>query len=138
MLKSKKPSDKPRSYRPISLLSCLYKIIEYIILFRIGPIIDQMLPMEQTGFTPGRDTTDQNLTLTSFVEACCEKRLKTGIVFFNLSAACDTVWYNGLMLKLIKRTIKLLKRMIGSRNFTVLLGGDLRKTRTIKNSVHRD
>ena len=102
-----------------------------------------MLSIEQASFTPGRDTTDQNLALTSFVEACFEKRLKTGIVFFDLSAACDTVWHNGLMLKLIKiikckKTIKLLKRMTGPRNFTALLIGDLRKTRTIKNGVLMD
>ena len=40
-----------------------------------------MLPMEQAGFKPGRDTIEQVLTLISFVEAGFEKRLKTGTVF---------------------------------------------------------
>ena len=82
ILKPKKPVDNLRSFRPISLLSCLYKTIERIILFCIDMIIDQMLPMEQAGFRPGRDTTEQVLALTSFVEAGFEKQLKTGTVFF--------------------------------------------------------
>ena len=89
-----------------------------------------MLPMQQADFSPGKNTTEQVLALTFFVEAGFEKRLKTGNV---LSAAYDTVWHNGLMLKLIKiikckKTIELLKRMAGPRDFTVLLGGDLSKT----------
>ena len=82
ILKPKKLADNPRSYGPISLLSYLYKLIERIILFRIRAIIDQMLPMEQTGFRPGRDTTEQVLAINSFVEAGFKKRLKTGTVFF--------------------------------------------------------
>ena len=57
--------------------------------------------MLQAGFRPGRDTTEQVLALTSFVEDGFEKQLETGTVFY-LSAAYDTVWHNGLMLKLIK------------------------------------
>ena len=49
ILKPKKPADNPCNYRPLFLLSCLYKLFERIILFRIGPIIDQMLLMEQAG-----------------------------------------------------------------------------------------
>ena len=111
-----------------------------IILFRIGPIIDKKLPIEQAGFRPGRDSIEQVLALTSFIETGFEKRLKTDTVFFDLSAAYDTIWHNGVILKLIKinkckNTIKLLKHMTGPRNFTVLLGGDLSKTRMIKNRV---
>ena len=94
ILKPKKPAGNPHSYRPISLLSCLYKLTECIILFCIGPIIDQILPIEQAGFRPTRDTTEQVLVLTSFIEAGFEKRLKTGTVFFDLPAAYDTAWHN--------------------------------------------
>ena len=78
--------------------------------------------------------------ITSLVETGFEKGLKTATVFFDLSAAYDTAWRNGLMLKQIKiiqckKTIKLLKHMTRPRNFTVLLGGNLSKTRMIKNGV---
>ena len=143
ILKPKKPVDYPRRFRPISSLSCLCKPIERITLFCIDMIIDQMLSMEQAGFRLGRDSTEQVLALNSFVEAGFEKQLKTGTVFFYLSAAYDTVWYNGLMLKLIKiikckKTLKLLKRMTGPRYFTELLGGGQSMTKTIKTVSHRN
>ena len=112
-----------------------------MILSRIGPIIERKLPMEQTSFRPGRGNTEQVLALTSLIETGFKKPFKTSTVFF-LSATYDTVWHNGLMLKLIKimkckKTLKLLKHMTGPRNFTVLLVGDLSMTKIIKNGVQQ-
>ena len=99
--------------------------------------------MKQISFRHDKDITEQVLALFYFVETMFEKRHKIGTVFFNLSAAYDTLWHNGLMLKLFKiiqckKTIKLLKRMTGPKKFTVLLGGDLSKARIIKMVSHKD
>ena len=99
---SRKTVDNPNSCIPVSLLSCLYKLTERIILFRIGPIIDKKIPPEQAGFRPGKDTTEQVLALSSLVETGFEKQLKTATVLFDLTGAYDTVWHNGLRLKLFK------------------------------------
>ena len=55
-----KPGKDPKmasSYRPISLLSMCYKLLERIILHRISPAVDEILNIEQAGFRPGRSNT---------------------------------------------------------------------------------
>ena len=50
-----KPGKDPKiasSYRPISLLSMCYKLLERIILHRISPAVDEILNIEQAGFRP--------------------------------------------------------------------------------------
>ena len=140
ILKPGKPASEPSSYRPISLLCCMFKLLERIILNRITPLIDQHIPLSQAGFRPNRSTTEQTLALTSFIETGFDKRQKTGVVLIDLSAAYDTVWTGGLMLKLAKiipcqKTLKLFSRMLGTRQFHVVLGGSRSKTRRIKNGV---
>ena len=98
-----KPGKDPKmasSYRPVSLLSMCYKLLERIILHRISPAVDEILNIEQAGFRPGRSTLDQVLALTTYVENSYQRRDKTGVVFLELTAAYDTVWHNGLLVKL--------------------------------------
>ena len=100
-----KPGKDPKmasSYRPISLLSMCYKLLERIILHRISPAVDEILNIEQDGFRPGRSTQDQVLALTTYVENGYQRRDKTGVVFLDLTAAYDTVWNKGLLIKLSK------------------------------------
>ena len=78
------------SYRPISLLSMCYKLLERIILHRISPAVYEILNIEQAGFRPGRSTQDQVLSLTTYVENGYQRRDKTGVVFLDLTAAYDT------------------------------------------------
>ena len=51
-----KPVADPKSYRPISLLCVPYKILERLIYACIEPLIDPLLPKEQTGFRRGKST----------------------------------------------------------------------------------
>ena len=64
IVKPMKSLGDPKSYRPISLLCILYKIMERLIYARIEPIIDPLLPQEQAGFRRGRSTVDQVTLLT--------------------------------------------------------------------------
>ena len=58
--------------------------------------------MEQAGFLAGRSTLDQVMALlTSDIEEGFANRKKTGLVLVDLSAAYDTVWHRGLILKLL-------------------------------------
>src|SRR5436190_200869 len=50
-----KPGKSPElvdSYRPISLLSVTYKLLERLIYNRISPILNENIPQEQAGFRP--------------------------------------------------------------------------------------
>ncbi|KAJ8350088.1 hypothetical protein SKAU_G00252180 [Synaphobranchus kaupii] len=65
ILKPGKPAYDPASYRPISLLCTSYKLFERLLLARISPLVEPVLPREQAGFRPGRSCTDQVIALTT-------------------------------------------------------------------------
>jgi hypothetical protein len=44
-----------------------------------------------------RVTYDSATLITSYIESGFQKRLKTGVVFVDLTAAYDTVWKDGLV-----------------------------------------
>ena len=61
-----KPLDSPASFRPISLISCVSKLFERIILSRLLFFLESnsILSPRQAGFRPGRSTLDQILYLS--------------------------------------------------------------------------
>ena len=132
-----KPLDDPTSYRPISLLCCCYKLLERLLLTRLAPIFESVIPPEQAGFRKKRNTCDQVLAHTSCIESGFQKKLKTGAV---LSAAYDTVWQAGLMMKLSKAikcrtTIRLIASLFSQRNFRVFLSNQVSRKRILKNGL---
>ncbi len=75
-----------------------------MILARLEPIIEPQLPNEQAGFHRGRSTVHQVVNLTNDIENCFEKGHKAGVILVDLTAAYDTVWHQGLTLKLLRTT----------------------------------
>ena len=69
---------------------------------RVEPIIDLLLPKEQTGFRSGKSNVDQIVLLTQNIEDSFEAKKKAGLVFVNLTAAYDTVWHRGFTCKLLR------------------------------------
>lgn len=140
ILKPGKPSDDPASYRPIALLSVCYKLLERLIYNRIYQTIDDIIPPDQAGFRSYRSCCEQVLALTSYIESGYQRGLKTSVAFVDLTAAYDTVWLDGLMLKL-KKTIprskltKLMGNMLRNRYFRVTLGQSTSKSYTIRNGL---
>lgn len=140
ILKPGKPANLPDSYRPISLLCCLYKLFERVVLTRLSPVLERYIPQDQAGFRPSRGTSEQVIALTSLIESGYEQKLKTGSVFVDLSAAYDTVWREGLMYKLAriipdKKMLRVLSLMTGCRYFCTYLGDEKSKMRKVKNGV---
>ena len=82
----KKPIEGPKSYHPISLLCVPYKILERLIHARVDPIVDPLLPREQTGFRRGRSTVDQTVLLTQNIEDLFEAKKMAGAVLVDLTA----------------------------------------------------
>lgn len=129
-LKPNKQPNLPENYRPISLLSCSYKLFERVILARIADVIDANIPKEQAGFRKNRSCCDQVLALTNYIELGFEREMKTGVVFLDLTAAYDTVWKRGVMFKLSKiipcrTTLTLFMNMLSDRSFQVEMNGSL-------------
>ncbi|KAF0769781.1 Uncharacterized protein FWK35_00009176 [Aphis craccivora] len=128
LLKPGKSSMEASSYRPVSLLSVSYKLLERLILNRIQPTLDKHIPIEQAGFRNNRGCVEQVLALTTLIEAEFQRILKTNVVFIDLSAAYDTVWREGLMQNFInivpcKRMSELLNNMLVNRMFQVFMDG---------------
>ena len=68
-----------------------YKLLGRILLTRIEPIADKLLPKEQAGFRKVCNTVDQVARLSETIENAFEKKEITGSVFIDLTAAYDTV-----------------------------------------------
>ena len=86
----------------ISLLCVPYKLLERLLLLRLEPVVDPQLPTQQGGFRRGCSTAQQVVKLTSDIEESYEGRRKAGLVLVDLTAAYDTVWHQGLALKLLQ------------------------------------
>jgi hypothetical protein len=121
-----KPGKDPSlaaSYRPISLLSVCYKLLERLILQRVSPSVEQILSPDQAGFRRNRSTCDQVAALTTFIENGFQRNLKTGAVFLDLTAAYDTVWHTGVLAKLTTSMpywfVRLVELMLRDRRFRV-------------------
>jgi hypothetical protein len=128
------------NYRPISLLSVGYKILERLILQRIQPLIDAAFPVSQASFQKNRSCTEQVMALTSHIEAGFERKLKTGTIFIDLTAAYDTVWRDELMLKFMRvvscsKISRLLNNMLSNRYLQVILGDKSSRWRRLNNGL---
>jgi hypothetical protein len=133
ILKPNKQPEDPKSYRPISLLSTMYKLLERVLLRRMKSKVDSKIPMEQAGFREGRNCCDQVLALTTHIEAGFQRGQKTVAAFLDLSAAYDTVWLKALIPKIYETTqcpytTRLIKSMLSNRSFRVYMGKDISKT----------
>jgi hypothetical protein len=125
-LNLEKGGSDPLHFRSTSLLSIVFSIFERMILQRIVPLIDAVVRVSQAGFRKNRSCTEQVLALTSHIAALFQSKLKTGVVFIDLTAAYDTVWRDSLMLKFIRvvsyaKLSNLLNNMLLNRFFQVFL-----------------
>lgn len=100
-----KPAQSPSSYRPISLLSSLSKLLERVILKRLNAHlnINHIIPPQQHGFRQLHSTSTQLHRITSHIKSTLRGRLSqsTGLVSLDIQKAFDSVWHNGLIYKLI-------------------------------------
>ena len=127
------------NYRPISLLSVCYKLLERLVLQRITPTVESTLSPDQAGFRSGRSTCDQVAALTTYIENGFQQQLKTGAVFLDLTAAYDTVWHTGLLAKLTQNMpywfCRLVELLLRGRRFRVHMGNDVSAWRNQVNGL---
>ena len=98
----KKDYHHAGSYRPISLTSCLGKLLEKIVERRIYAFVEhnKILDTEQEGFRKFRGTTNALLRLTQDIYNGYNKSQSTVGIFIDMEKAYDTVWRVGLLTKL--------------------------------------
>ncbi|GFW20292.1 probable RNA-directed DNA polymerase from transposon X-element [Trichonephila clavipes] len=100
ILKPDKDSALPSNYRPISLLSCLSKVYEFVLLQRLNQhcaAFNFIIP-QQCGFRPKCSTVHQLLRVTELIHSGFAKHEATGILFLDIAKAFDKIWHDGLLL----------------------------------------
>ena len=133
-----KPSSSTESYRPISLLPTLSKILERIIRFRIKQHTENnnIVPDTQFGFRPASSATHQIHRVVKDVRTGFEKEQSTGLVLLDLTCAFDSVWHDALIYKMCQNDfpmylIKLVRSFLNDRSFHVKVGHNVSTQRSI-------
>ena len=103
ILKKDKPPDDLGSYRPISITSCLGKLMERMINHRLYWWLEtsKLLSNNQAGFRSGFRTEDQLFRLSQRIVDGFQNKHHTTAVFVDLKQAYDRVWRKGLLLKMV-------------------------------------
>ena len=140
--KKSSPTQDPSNYRPISLTSCLGKLLERIIYTRLYNHIERnfLLIQEQSGFRKHRRTADNLFFLIQKITESFNRKKKICCLFFDISKAFDRVWHDGLIYKMIKMQlpkslISWTKSFLDSRLFCVNVNGQTSKDFPIKAGV---
>ena len=100
--KPDKDPQEPSSYRPISLLSCVGKVMERIVKHRLNQHAEEnrLLPEYQAGFRQKRSTTDNLLQLKHNIDLALDRNRHAALITFDIKGAFDVVWHQGLLWKL--------------------------------------
>lgn len=140
--KPNKPKQFPSSYRPISLLSCLSKILEKIIQKRLIYFTEatNAVPPYQFGFRPHHSTVHQLLRISETIVRGFERKEHSTVAFLDVGQAFDKVWHNGLFFKLKKIGLPkylqlLLKSFLNNRSFRVKINNSLSSAKPILSGV---
>ncbi len=92
----------PSNYRPISLLSCVGKIMERLMFKKLYNHFhsNHLIYNRQSGFLPGHSTIYQLIDIYDQVCKSFENHQPMCMVFCDISKAFDRVWHKGLLFKL--------------------------------------
>ena len=99
ILKKKKPAHEIKSFRPVSLLSCISKVAESLVERRIRSWCNDhdAIPPQQSGFQPKRSTLDVITHVTQSAFDSLQRRDRSVLVAVDFKAAFDRVWKMGLL-----------------------------------------
>lgn len=100
-----KPGKDPhcvKSCRPITMLSCIGKLMERVIQGRLERYIEQhnKLSKYQMGFRRGHSTIEALALIYSEIKNSFQSKSFTITVYLDLQSAFDSIWYDGLLIKM--------------------------------------
>lgn len=133
--KPNKDKSVVKNWRPISVLLCISKIFEGILAKRINIHTSKCNIFEnQFGFLSNNSTIHALANLQNQINEGLNNGRVTTLVALDLQAAFDTVWWDGVVHKMIGLNytmiiIKMIKSFLGHRSFSVRLANDMSFTR---------
>ena len=137
-----KPLDKCESYRPISLTSCLGKLIERMVKNRLTYYLERnnILSSSQAGFRKARSTEEQIARCAQHIVNGLQERKRSVMCLIDFSKAYDRVWRSGLYKKMLDMgipqcIIKWIKSYLTDRTAKVRLGEKCSKIAPMKEGL---
>jgi hypothetical protein len=142
ILKPNKRSDKIESYRPISLLNSISKIIEKIIHRRFNKKLNKLKINKkcQFGFKKAHNTTQQIARIVNDITINFNKDKATVMTLLDLEKAFDRVWIDGLIYKMHQdkfnvNFIKLIASYLKDRQLKVKINNTVSTEKSIESGV---
>ena len=140
--KPDKDSKDPTNYRPISLTSCLCKLLEKIINIRLMWFLENnnLIAKQQSGFRKNRSTTDQLVKLSNDLQIAVENKEHSIIVFFDVSKAYDTAWRYGVLRNLHQYGLRgslpiFIANFLRDRRIVVRVGSKMSSEHPVENGI---
>lgn len=137
-----KDSTDPKNYRPISLLSTMGKLLEKCIMARMKYFMEEhsILNDEQFGFRSGHSCSHQVIRIKNYIQTGLRKKRSVGMLTLDCERAFDTVWHDGLVLKLSQMNfpvyiVKIIMSYLENRIFQVKVNSTLSRSKGIKAGV---
>jgi ribonuclease HI len=139
-----KPLDRPESYRPISLLQCVSKLMERMVAARVAHFLEghHLFSPNQAGFRRKHSTADQLIRMGQGIFDALESYppKRSTLVLLDFSKAYDRVWRVGLYHKLLLSgipacVVRWVRALIGDRHARVRYGSATSGWRTFKEGL---
>jgi exonuclease III len=89
LLHKKGPADQLDNYRPITLLTCAYKLVAKALTARLRPHVAKVVGPHQTGFIPRRDIRSNILEAHLALKAAKAQGVSGALLFFDFQKAYD-------------------------------------------------
>ena len=126
-----KPPDSVLGYRPISLAPCIGKLMERIIARDLQAVWNDrgVLPDNQFAFQQGKGAADAAIVLAHRIHVASAEQQESVITTLDVQAAYDSVWIDGLILRLHQSPIGesnlvgWIKSLITDRRMAVRVNG---------------
>jgi hypothetical protein len=121
----KSAPQKLTSYRPISLLPIISKVLEKLLLKRLFPMVEKnkLIPNHQFGFRQRHSTIEHTHRIVQRINEALERKQYCSAAFLDITQAFDKVWHTELLhklkLSLPMNYFLILKSCLQNRHFLV-------------------